>query len=154
MSIRVFRQGAYPTCGPRALQTAFAFFKVHPSFSEIKSACLADDSGTYLEYLAIAARKFNFETVVKRSTASVLEIKRFTDRGLPVLVNWFVGREDGGDKWHTAVAYQVDEEYVFMLDSASYLFTEPVTLIRRSKLARCWKKHEDSRWMLALVSHD
>jgi predicted double-glycine peptidase len=108
--------------------------------------CETDVSGTDVRDLEKAAKAFGFKTKVHSEDASVDIIKYHTDKQRPVIVMWYVGDQDT----HVAVAYDVSDKYVYLLDPSLHLYTEPEIRIKRSMLERCWSNHEDARWIMSV----
>jgi len=144
--MKIFRQTNGYSCGPRALQIAFSHYGVFPKYTDIFDKCGTDAYGTPLENFYGVVEHFGLCCAEHEEDATVDLIKKYTDSGIPVIVMWYAGGDD-----HVSVAYQVDDTYVYLIDPASHLYTEPTILIRRSMLERCWKTHKDSRWIMAIL---
>lgn len=144
--MRIYRQTDGFSCGPRAMQVALSHFDMFPPYKEISSLCETDEGGTDVNKMKEVAESYGLKTRAFTDSASPENIKKYTDKGFPVIVMWYVGDNSA----HVAVAYNVDDNFVYLLDPSLHMYTEPTILIRRSMLKRCWKAHEDSQWALAL----
>lgn len=154
MQLKFFRQEGREegTCGPRSLQIALSAFGYYPPFQDIYHLCGTAEDGTFLFELPKAARALGCRVVVRTRKASSAAIKKYVDRGNPVLVNWFADDTEGSTSDHCAVAYRVSDTYIYLLDPAAFLYVEPTLLIKRTSLDKCWLENPGSRWMMAITA--
>lgn len=143
--MRIFRQTDAYSCGPRALQIAFSHYNIYPKYKDLVKICETNEEGTEVEKLEFAAKTVGFSVEVFEEDATAVRIKEYTDKSIPVIVMWYAG----GDS-HVSVAYKVDETFVYLLDPALHLYTEPTIMIRRAMLEKCWRKHHNSKWIMAV----
>lgn len=149
--MKIYRQTDGFSCGPRSLQIAFSHFKFFPKYKEIFNICeTTPERGTEVDNLERAAEFFGFKVDVYEEDASSKIIKYYTDLLYPVITMWHVGGEDS----HVSVAYGVDKTFVYLIDPSLHLYTEPIVLIRRSMLKRCWDKHPSSKWIMAVLPQE
>lgn len=148
--MRIYRQTDNYSCGPRSLQIALSHFKSYPLYKDVLKICETDpETGTEVDNLERAVEYFGFVPDVYETSATPEKIKEYTDLNYPVIVMWYAG----GDN-HVSVAYEVDKTFVYLIDPSLHLYTEPIVLIRRSMLKRCWDKHPSSKWIMAVLPQE
>jgi len=147
--MRIFRQTDAYSCGPRSLQIAFSHYNVYPAYRELLEVCETDYEGTSPENFPKAVGYYGLCACVHEKDASVDLIVDYTDRDIPVIVMWYAGLSN-----HVSVAYTTDSKCIYLLDPALHLYTEPVISIRKNMLEKCWKYHDDSKWMMAVIDCD
>lgn len=80
-------------CGPSALRAVLAFFGVLKSEDELAALAGSDrDEGTPVEGMLAAARALGFDAWAK-DDASLDELQKLVQSGVPVIVDWFSSTE-------------------------------------------------------------
>lgn len=149
--MKVYRQTDGYSCGPRSLQIAFSHYKFYPPYKEIIDVCqTTPEYGTDVDNLELAAEFFGYKPDVYENDATTEIIKKYTDLSYPVITMWYAGSGDN----HVSVSYSVDKKFVYLIDPSLHLYTEPVILIRRKMLEKCWKNHKPSKWIMAILPQE
>lgn len=143
--MRIFRQTDAFSCGPRALQIAFSHYNIFPKYSKLLKLCSTNENGTEVEMLESATTAVGLKATSFDEHASSKKIKHYTDKQIPVVVMWYAGVDS-----HVSVAYKVDDTFIYLFDPSLHLYTEPTIMIRRTMLEKCWRKHPQSRWIMAV----
>jgi len=112
-------QGGY--CGPASLKMVLAYYGVDKDEEEIAVKCGRDpDLGTDDESIKKTAESYGFKVEIQNE-ASFDDIRRWLDKKVPVIVNWFTrGHSDGNDSvvpdGHYSVVVGLDEENIYLQD--------------------------------------
>ncbi len=113
ISLKPFRQTP-GLCGPASLKIALSAFGIDKTEEELaRHARASQDRGTDHAGLAEAARIIGV-LAHERSNASMDDVRVFLLQGIPVIVGFWDEGETGDD--HYAVAFDVDEEHIFLMD--------------------------------------
>lgn len=123
LAVKPFQEtlrGGY--CGPASLKMVLGYWGINKSEEEVAVACNRDPSlGTNDVSLRKAAESFGLKVEVENNS-SFDSIKRWLDRKVPVVVNWFTrGRSDYGDEevpdGHYSVVVGLDDTHIYLQDS-------------------------------------
>lgn len=110
LDVKNFRQSP-DHCGPACLKMIFAYFGVKAEEKEIaKIAGTKPGLGTQLAGLKRAAAHYGFVLKYKEN-ASLADITRALDRGVPPFVNWFNVNDT-----HYSVVVGLDDEKIYLRD--------------------------------------
>lgn len=98
-------------CGPACLAMVLDYFGVQKSDKELATLCKADPKvGTTAKQLVTGAKKIGFKAFFK-DFSSLAEIKKYIDKKIPVIVDWF-----SGDDGHYCVVAGVDNKFIYLQD--------------------------------------
>ena len=108
-------------CGPASLKMVLEYYGVEKTEKELAELCGTDSNfGTSDEGLKRAAEGIGF-TVEIKNNSTLDDIRRWLDKKVPVIVNWFTrGRMDYDDSevpdGHLSVVVGLDDEYIYLQD--------------------------------------
>lgn len=98
-------------CGPAALKMVLAYYGVRKSERELaRLSGAVRTRGAEAPGLARAARRLGFKARIK-DRATLGDIKKFVDKGIPVIVDWF-----SGDDGHYSVVVGIRESTIYLQD--------------------------------------
>lgn len=133
-------------CGPASLKILLSHYGIEKTEAELATLCKTDPNyGTDHAELLEAASTFGFE-VESRSSSSVDELREIIKREIPVIVGWWSTDDD-----HYSVAYDVDDEFVYLVDPE---LDEPTRKISIPEFEAIWydfdgpEQRRDEGWML------
>src|SRR3989344_5119917 len=108
-------------CGPASLKLVLDYYGINKNEEELSLMCNRDtDSGVDDEAIKKAAENLGLKVEIKNN-ASFLNIEKWLDRQVPVIVNWFTrGRydypEDDVADGHYSVVVGLDDQFIRDLD--------------------------------------
>mgnify|MGYP001562672639 CR=1 FL=1 len=108
-------------CGPATMKMLLDYFGVKKSEKELARLMKhSPKRGTDEKDARRVAKKFGFKILIKNNS-SFAEIKKWLDRGVPVIVDWFArGRNDYPyltvAEGHYAIVVGLDKEYIYLQD--------------------------------------
>jgi len=126
-------------CGPASLRLVLDYYGINKNEEELSLMCNRDtDSGVDDEAIKKAAENLGLKVEIKNN-ASFLNIEKWLDRQVPVIVNWFTrGRydypEDDVADGHYSVVVGLDEQYIYLQDPE----VGRVRKINREDFYRVW----------------
>ncbi len=108
-------------CGPASLKIVLGYYGVEKTEKELarmagwKKGLGVDDKG-----ITKTAQKLGFKVIVKNNS-SFKDIKKWLDREVPVIVDWFTrGRKDYSDDkvadGHYSVVCGLDDKFIYLQD--------------------------------------
>ena len=98
-------------CGPASLKMVLEYFGIDKSEKELAKLSKANPSkGTTAQNLVTAAKKLGFKAFYK-DFSSITEIKKYIDKKIPVIVDWF-----SGDDGHYSVVADIDAKFIYLQD--------------------------------------
>ncbi len=98
-------------CGPACLHMVLKYFGLEKSDKELAKLCGANaKTGTTAAQIITAAKKLGFKAFYK-DFSSIAEIKKYIDKKIPVIVDWF-SIDDG----HYSVAVKIDAKFIYLQD--------------------------------------
>jgi len=106
-------------CGPASLESLLHYYGVNLSQKQIaklvhaKKYAGTSDFGTNHKDIIAALKKLGF-SVVARDHGTWQELKKLTEKGIPVLVGWFTLTGVPDD--HFSLAYKVTNQHVYLMD--------------------------------------
>lgn len=105
-----FRQSS-GLCGPASLKMVLEYFGIKKSEKELaKLSSAHPHRGTRAKNLVSAAKKLGCKAYYK-DFSSVKEIKKYIDKKMPVIVDWF-SHDDG----HYSVVTGIDKKFIYLQD--------------------------------------
>lgn len=131
------RPGGY--CGPASLKMVLAYYGVDRSEKELAQRCGHDpERGTDNEAIKQAAESYGFKAEVQRE-ASFDDIRRWLDKKVPVIVDWFTGGRPDRDEsetpdGHCSVVVGLDESNIYLQDPE----LGALRTIKRENFLRVW----------------
>lgn len=108
-------------CGPASLKIVLEYYGVEKTEQELARLCgVEKDLGTNDQGLKNAAEQLRF-TVEIKNESTFEDIKKWLDRNVPVIVNWFTrGRTDYTDSdvadGHYSVVAGLDDDFIYLQD--------------------------------------
>jgi len=108
-------------CGPASLKMVLNYYGVERSEKELAKLCQHHkEYGVDDGKIKKAAESLGFEVKIKNNS-TFGDIKKWLDRKVPVIVNWFtVGRRDYSESeiagGHYSVVAGFDERYIYLQD--------------------------------------
>lgn len=108
-------------CGPASLKMVLGYYGVEKTEKELAELCGTDSNvGTSDKGLKRAAEGLGF-TVEIKNNSTFDDIRRWLDKKVPVIVNWFTrGRIDYEIEevpdGHLSVVVGLDDEYIYLQD--------------------------------------
>jgi ABC-type bacteriocin/lantibiotic exporter with double-glycine peptidase domain len=108
-------------CGPASLKMVLDYYGVYKTEKELAKLCKTTKKlGTSNEHLKEAAEKLGFHLTMKEQS-SFEDIKKWLDKKVPVIVDWFTrGRADYDDSdiadGHYSVVVGLDKNYIYLQD--------------------------------------
>lgn len=108
-------------CGPSTLKVVFDYYGLNLSEKKLVKLCKTTrKKGTSTKNIKIVAEKFGFKVKIQ-DQSSFVEIYKWLQKDVPVIVNWFTrGRNDydnsdvaGG---HYSVVIGLDKKYIYISD--------------------------------------
>lgn len=113
INLKPFRQTA-GLCGPASLKMILEYYGISASESAIARAAGASrKKGASQEGLIKAAKYFGLKAFAKEKS-SFEDLRRFIEKGKPVIVDWF-----SGDEGHYSVVVGIDKKDIFLMDPES-----------------------------------
>lgn len=110
LNVKPYLQSA-GLCGPACLKMVLEYFGTHKTEKELARLSGANAAtGTTAENLIKAAKKLGFKAFYK-DFSSIAEIKKYLDKKIPVIVDWF-----SGDDGHYSVAVKIDKKFIYLQD--------------------------------------
>lgn len=98
-------------CGPACLKMVLEYFGTHKTEKELAKLAKASPAhGTTAEQLIKTAKQLGFNAF-KKDFSSLKEIKKYVDKKIPVIVDWF-----SGDDGHYSVVVGIDKKYIHLQD--------------------------------------
>jgi len=115
-------------CGAKAIQTVLAYYGIDEREEVIIKLAKTKKSGTYINGIVNALKKYDLKTKVKNLT--IEDLKKYIDKGNPVIlvlqawtdkkkINWKKDWLDG----HYVVAIGYDKSKIYFADPSSILRT-------------------------------
>lgn len=102
-------------CGPASLSSLLDFYGVKMGEREIGFLCGTTlEEGTSPEALVNFLERIGFK-VVSNTHGSWKDLQKLTEKGKPVLVNWWSDYEYPPDG-HYSLAYKVTDKSIFLMD--------------------------------------
>lgn len=150
IKMRFFRQEESYSCAVRSLQMVLSHFDIFPSYNELEDICNCRDDGTDVRMIRKVLIDSGLRVKIHTKTASADKVEYHLNKGRPVIVTRYVGKIDGEELHHASVAYDIDDTFVYTLDPATFLYTEPHVKIKRKNLDRLWKIRPEGAWMIAV----
>ncbi len=120
LKVKPFRETPHK-CGPASLKMVLNYYGVEKSERELANMCgTKKELGTRAEGITRAAKTLGFKVLVK-DNSSFKDIKKWLDKKVPVIVDWFTrGRNDYTDSdvadGHYSVAVGLDKKYIYLQD--------------------------------------
>lgn len=108
-------------CGPASLKIIFDYYGVHKTEKELaKLAGLVLGTGISDRGIAKAAKQYGFKVIIKNDS-DFTDIKKWLDKKVPVIVDWFTrGRSDYDDgeiaDGHYSVVCGLDKKFIYLQD--------------------------------------
>ncbi len=122
LPVEPFQETLYGSyCGPASLKMILDYWHIHKTEEEAAAACHRDpELGTDDAALKKAAESYGLEVEIENN-ASFGSIRRWLDRGIPVIVDWFTrGRKEYGDEevpdGHYSVVVGLDDSHIYLQD--------------------------------------
>ena len=122
LPVKPFQETLFKSmCGPASLKMVFDYYGVEKSEAEIAKMCNVDeDLGTDDKTLKRVAEELGFNVEIKNNS-TFEDIRRWLDKKVPVIVNWFTrGRADYDDSQvpdgHYSLVVGLDEEFIYIQD--------------------------------------
>lgn len=110
IKLKPFRQTA-GLCGPASLKIVLDYYGIRVTESAVaRIAGTSKKKGASKDGLTRAARYFGLEVFAKEKS-SLDDLRRFIQKGMPVIVDWF--SEDEG---HYSVVVDIDKKDIVLMD--------------------------------------
>ncbi|HOF50408.1 MAG TPA: C39 family peptidase [Candidatus Colwellbacteria bacterium] len=122
LEVRPFQEslnGGY--CGPASLKMVLDYYGIKKSESDLARLCRAyKTNGVEAEDIKRAAEGLGLKVVIKNK-ANFSDIRKYLDKGIPVIVDWFTrGRNDYPDSevadGHYSVVVGLDKKHIYLQD--------------------------------------
>lgn len=120
LPVKSFQEALHASmCGPASLKIVLGCYGVERTEEELAKLCTTDPNlGTSAEGIKKAAESLGF-TVEIKNNSSFEDIKRWLDKKVPIIVNWFTrGRIDYPESavpdGHLSVVVGLGEEYIYL----------------------------------------
>ena len=97
-------------CGAASLHIVLKFYGINVSEEKLAKLSKTTDNGTEAPEMLDAVRNFDFEGFYL-DNCEISDIKRWLDKGFPVIVDWF-----STDEGHFSVAYKIDNKNIYLQD--------------------------------------
>jgi len=159
--IKPIRQLTSYTCGLGALRTVFHYYGFDVSEDELKKAGCIDENGTSHQQMRKLANNYNFRFYAK-SNATLEDLKKWLKKDCPVIIDYQdydYGRL-GYNNGHYAVAYGIDDNFVYISDPANYNENDKKRFANNKKMEidnflKRWydmdeNQNETRRWMVII----
>lgn len=98
-------------CGPASLKIVLGYYGIEKGEEELAKLTRCSNRGTSAQGIITAAKKLGFKAEFK-DNCSFGDIKRYLDKKIPVIVNWFL-QDDG----HYSVVVGLDKKKIYLQDS-------------------------------------
>ena len=108
-------------CGPASLKIVLGYYGVNKSEEELAGLCKVKRGlGTDDKVIKRVAEKLGFKVKIKNNS-SYKDIKKWLDKGVPVIVDWFArGRNDYPESemadGHYSVVTGLDDKFIYLQD--------------------------------------
>ena len=98
-------------CGPASMKMVLELYGVKKSEDELgRMTKCSPVVGTPGPNIVAAAKKLGFKAFLK-DEATLSDVRKWTEKGIPVIVNWFSEYEG-----HYSVAVKVTEKFIYLMD--------------------------------------
>ncbi len=122
LNVKPFQEKLYYSyCGPATLKILFSYYGINKTEEELaKMAGWDRDLGIDDKGIKATAEALGFKVKIK-NYSNFQDIKKWLDKGIPVIVNWFTrGRNDYSDSetadGHYAVVMGLDNDFIYLQD--------------------------------------
>ncbi len=136
-------------CGPASLKILLSHFGKDYSEKELALLCNSTiEHGTDHANLIQVTKDLGFD-VESESSATIDELRELVKKDIPVIVGWWSVDDD-----HYSVVYDVDDEFVYLVDPE---IDEPTRKIAIHEFEKIWfdfdgpLERRDEHWMMAVT---
>lgn len=138
MNIIPFVQTDDSRCGPASVKMVLSHYGINAHEDELCKRCdWSYERGCTNLGIKRALESYGLQCTIY-SKQSISDIKKFTDRDIPVIVDWFTGGVDPGPaelpNGHSSVIVNVDDKNVHLLDPED----GNMRVIPHNEFNRCW----------------